>query len=115
MDTNPDVYIGKVAHGSYDNWCDGVGFVSDYDYCAGGCRYWDDFRNDDENSRWMPHNIKHVSEVTNDQVDRVYNYKYFNDPEEKKCAGDDSQCIGLDGPCGCWRNNHEFAAEVCDV
>ena len=34
----------QVAHGSYDNWCDGVGFVWDYDYCAGGCGYWDDFR-----------------------------------------------------------------------
>ena len=27
-------------------------------------------RNDDENSTWMPHNIKHVSEVTGDQVNR---------------------------------------------
>ena len=27
-------------------------------------------RNDDENSTWMPHNIKHVSEVTDDQVNR---------------------------------------------
>ena len=23
------------------------------DYCAGGCGYWDDFRNDDEDSRWL--------------------------------------------------------------
>jgi len=113
--TNPDVYIGKIAHGSYDNWCDGVGFVWEYDYCAGGCGYWDDFRNDNENSQWLPHNIKHVTEVTDDQVDRVNNYKYFDDPEKNNCAGSDSRCIGLDGPCGCWRNNHKFGADVCDV
>ena len=71
VQTNPDVWIGKVAHGSYDNWCDGHGFVWEGDYCAGGCGYWDDFRNDDENSRWFPTVIKHVSEVTDDQVNRL--------------------------------------------
>ena len=25
--TSPSVYVGKNAHGSYDNWCDGKGFV----------------------------------------------------------------------------------------
>ena len=73
VQTNPDVWIGKVAHGSYDNWCDGHGFVWEGDYCAGGCGYWDDFRNDDENSRWLPTVIKHVSEVTDDQVNRFEN------------------------------------------
>ena len=24
---SPSVYVGKNAHGSYDNWCDGRGFV----------------------------------------------------------------------------------------
>ena len=42
--TNPDVWVGKIAHGSYDIGCDGVGFVWNADYCAGGCGYWDDFR-----------------------------------------------------------------------
>ena len=27
-------------------------------------------RNDNENTRWLPHNIRHVSEVTGDQVNR---------------------------------------------
>ena len=37
-------WLFQIAHGSYDNWCDGHGFVWDFDYCAGGCGYWDDFR-----------------------------------------------------------------------
>jgi len=114
---HPDVWIGKIAHGSYDITCDGHGFVWEADYCAGGCGYWDDFRNDNENSRWMPHNIKHVSEVTDDQVNRrVNNYKYFDDPKKNKCEGFDYRCIGAEGPCGCWRNDHTFPADtICDV
>ena len=37
-----DTMIILYSH-SYP-WCDGHGFVWDYDYCAGGCGYWDDFR-----------------------------------------------------------------------
>ena len=54
MDPQPNVWVGKIAHGSYDNWCDGHGAVWEQDYCAGGCGYWDDFRNDNDNSRWRP-------------------------------------------------------------
>jgi len=112
----PDVYVGKIAHGSYDNWCDGVGFVWEGDYCAGGCGYWDDFRNDDQNSRWLPTNIKHVSEVTDDQVNRVNNYKYFDSLSKHGCEGSDWRCVGLEGPCGCWRSDHTFPADqICDL
>merc|ERR1719234_463446 len=115
VEASPDVFIGKIAHGSYDNWCDGHGFVWDYDYCAGGCGYWDDFRNDDEGIHWLPESVLQVSEVTDDQVSRVNDYKYFDDPEKNSCAGSDARCIGLDGPCGCWRGSHTFPAPVCDV
>ena len=29
MDPQPNVWVGKIAHGSYDNWCDGHGLVRD--------------------------------------------------------------------------------------
>ena len=80
-------------------------------------------------------NIKHVSEVTEDQVNRsgsghvwdshqllstlcyrVNNYKYFDDMIKNSCEGGDWRCIGAEGPCGCWRNDHTFPADtVCDV
>ena len=27
VDAQPNVWVGKIAHGSYDNWCDGHGLV----------------------------------------------------------------------------------------
>ena len=27
VDAKPNVWVGKIAHGSYDNWCDGHGLV----------------------------------------------------------------------------------------
>ena len=50
----PVVYIGKVAHGSYHEGCNGKcsfsslftkGCLGDVKYCQGGCGYWDDYRN----------------------------------------------------------------------
>ena len=109
-----DVWVGKVAHGSYDNWCDGHGAVWEQDYCAGGCGYWDDFRNDNDNSRWRPSHIKHVSEVTDSEVNRVKNIKHFDKADKNSCVGSNSRCV--DGPCGCWRNDHTFPADtICDV
>ena len=29
VDPQPNVWVGKIAHGSYDNWCDGHGLVRD--------------------------------------------------------------------------------------
>ena len=78
---HPNIYVGKNAHGSYDNWCDGVGFSWEQDFCAGGCLYWDGFRNDNSNSRWSPSNILHVSAVTGDVVNRITGVKYFNNPK----------------------------------
>ena len=47
---------------------------------------------------------------------RVNNYKYFDDPKKNKCEGFDYRCIGAEGPCGCWRNDHTFPADtICDV
>ena len=113
-DLHPNIYVGKNAHGSYDNWCDGVGFLWEQDYCAGGCLYWDDYRNDNENSRWTPHNILHVSEVSGAVANRIKGEKYFKDPKLNKCEGSDDRCVAFP-PCGCWRNNHEFPAPVCDA
>ena len=113
-DTHPNIYVGKNAHGSYDNWCDGKGFIWEQDYCQGGCLYWDDFRNDNENSRWTPTNIRHVSTVTGKVAERITGEKYFNDKRLHSCIGDDIRCAS-ESPCGCWRNNHVFPAPVCDV
>ena len=47
---------------------------------------------------------------------RVNNYKYFDDMIKNSCEGGDWRCIGAEGPCGCWRNDHTFPADtVCDV
>ncbi|XP_073232419.1 uncharacterized protein [Porites lutea] len=110
---SPSVYVGKNAHGSYDNWCDGRGFVWEQDYCAGGCGYWDDFRNDKKGRRWTPTNIKHVSEVTGRVANRIKDEKYFDDTRLNRCIGANSRCVK--GPCGCWRNNHTFPAPKCNV
>jgi hypothetical protein len=104
---HPDVYIGKNSHGSYDNWCDGKGAIWQQDYCAGSCGYWDDFRNS-KDAGWMPDNIKNLSDVTDNQVNRITGDKYFDNSKKNKCKGGDWRCVA--GPCGCWRNNHMFAA-----
>lgn len=45
------VHIGKVAHGAYHRGCTGGSFWNAFkpssgtEFCAGGCGYWDDFRN----------------------------------------------------------------------
>ena len=74
------------------------------------------FRNDETGIHWLPESILHVSEVTDDevtcengynscmyinliayfsyqlyQVNRVNNYKYFDDPEKNNCAGSDTR------------------------
>ena len=45
---HPDVYVGRVAHGHYDSWCDnadtGWSWWSNHNYCTGICGYWEDFR-----------------------------------------------------------------------
>jgi len=113
---NPDVYVGKVAHGHYDTWCQGSGgWWIDPNFCSGMCGYWEDFRNDNVNTRWMPHNIKHVSEVTDSQVNRVTQYKYFDNVAKNSCDGLPWRCVGALAFCACWRNNHIFYAPVCDV
>ena len=64
----------------------------------------------------MPENIQHVSTVTEDQVNRVNNYKYFDDLTKNGCEGYDFRCVGATGACGCWRHDHTFPANVvCDV
>ena len=49
----PIVFIGKVAHGSYHDYCNGRcswseffgdACIGSHRYCQGGCAYWDDFR-----------------------------------------------------------------------
>ena len=49
----PIVFIGKVAHGSYHDYCNGrcsweeffkYACIGSHRYCQGGCLYWDDFR-----------------------------------------------------------------------
>ena len=92
------------------------------------------FRNDNEQTRWLPTNIKHVSEVSRseDQVNRysynltmmvkanlsifrILEYKYFDEPYKHRCNGHSFRCIGALGFCACWRNNHTFPAPICDV
>ena len=64
----------------------------------------------------MPENIQHVSSVTEDQVNRVNNYKYFDDLTKNGCEGYDFRCVGATGACGCWRHDHTFPANVvCDI
>jgi len=113
----PDVYVGKVAHGHYDTWCDGSGMWPDPNFCTGVCGYWEDFRNDNEQTQWLPTNIKHVSEVSRseDQVNRILEYKYFDEAYKHSCNGHSFRCIGALGFCACWRSNHTFPAPVCDV
>ena len=49
-------------------------------------------------------------------VFRVNNYKYFDSLAKHSCEGGDWRCVGLDGPCGCWRHDHTFPADqICDV
>jgi len=108
---NPNVYVGKNAHGSYDNWCDGKGAVWQSDYCAGGCGYWEDFRND-QGTTWMPTNIKHINEIEPGHVkDAIMRQNYYWDSAEKhSCKGPDARLVTTSG---CWRNNHVFPAPIC--
>jgi len=116
---HPDVYVGRVAHGHYDSWCDnadtGWSWWSNHNYCTGICGYWEDFRLDNEQTRWMPTNIKHISEVKDDQVNRVTKYKYFDLEEKHSCDGVPWRCVGALTFCACWRNNHVFHAPICDI
>ena len=73
------------------------------------------FRLDNENTRWMPTNIRHISEVTEDQVNRVRKYKYFDLEEKHSCDGVPWRCVGALTFCACWRNNHIFRAPICDI
>ena len=52
-----DVYVGKIAHGSYHNTCCGGGCD---EYCHGGCEYFHDFRNPGRS--WRPTNLLEYSE-----------------------------------------------------
>ena len=93
------------------------------------------FRNDNEQTQWLPTNIKHVSEVSryDDQVNRyigmilsrdishnsnlirILEYKYFDEAHKHSCNGHRFRCIGALGFCACWRNNHTFPAPVCNI
>jgi len=111
---NPWIFVGKVAHGSYDVWCDGsIKRWLGTHGCSGGCGYWEDYRNVKEGKSviWKPHNIKHISEVKGTVSKRVTGEKYFNDPKLNKCNGPNARLVGTSG---CWRNNHVFPAPVCD-
>ena len=98
QDTHPNIYIGKIGHGSYDNSCNGLFWSASY--CQGGCS----FRND---------NIQHVSTVTGEVAKRITGEKYFNNADLNKCKGSNFKCPL--GTCGCWRNNHVFNAPLCEL
>ena len=57
-DTHPNIYVGKIGHGSNDNSFNGLFWSASY--CKGECSYWDDFRNDNVQTRWTPNNIQGV-------------------------------------------------------
>jgi len=105
-----NVWVGKVGHGSYHNWCDGVGFVWEADYCAGGCGYWEDFRNDKDEGgiQWKPTNLIPLDEakkIVGPIGDRVKNEDYCDIAE---CEGADARLVGTSG---CWQNNYPFQAD----
>ncbi|KAK3738446.1 hypothetical protein QZH41_017081 [Actinostola sp. cb2023] len=117
----PSVYIGRTAHGCYDNWCaeeicDNRERVRHHDrysnHFPGGCGYWDDSRDDNGGRHWFPWNFAHVSVVTGKVAKRIKEEKYFLNPQLNSCFGDDSRCVL--GTCGCWRNNHVFPAPFCN-
>ena len=69
---NPEVWVGKTSHGSYDTGCDGKSWWKplSVEFCQGGCGYWDDFRNANSRTEWFPTNIQALSEVSGEEVTR---------------------------------------------
>jgi hypothetical protein len=99
----PDVYVGKIGHGSYHNWCDGVGLIWEADYCQGGCGYWDDFRNDINGIQWKPTNLIPLDEakkIEGSIGDRVKNEDYA---DLEACEGSFDRVLTT---AGCWQNNY---------
>ena len=97
-----NVWVGKIGHGSYHNWCDGWGFLWEADYCMGGCGYWDDFRNDTYGIQWKPTNLIPLDEAKNIAGpigDRVKNEDYCDIPS---CEGSSDRVLTT---AGCWQNN----------
>jgi len=112
----PWIFVGKSAHGSYDTWCKTqILKPLNPNSCVGGCGYWEDFRNPGSKGKiWSPHNIRHISTITsgNSNVSsRVSGEKYFANKKLNKCNGSSGRLVGTSG---CWRNNHEFPAPVCN-
>ncbi len=104
----PVVYIGKVAHGSYHNGCNGrcsfseffsKGCLGSVDYCQGGCGYWDDFRNNNNGitiSRARIYDLQPGANI--DGIDRP-DREICSQPE---CKGSRSRILTT---AGCWQNN----------
>ena len=69
---NPEVWVGKISHGSYDTGCDGKlsWKLLSIEYCQGGCGYWDDFRNANPKTEWLPTNIQALSKISGEDVTR---------------------------------------------
>ncbi len=101
----PIVYIGKVAHGSYHHRCDGkcsfreflkYGCTGTVNYCAGGCGYWEDFRNPGPTLK----NVKVVDLRPGKTI------RGIKRPDRDVCSL--SSCKGprarLVGTSGCWQN-----------
>lgn len=102
---NINVWIGKIGHGSYHNWCDGKGFLWEKDYCMGGCGYWDDFRNDKKGVRWKPTNLRPLNEakrIPGAIGKRVKNEDYC---AKGACKGKKARVLTTSG---CWQNNATF-------
>ncbi|MFC1569986.1 hypothetical protein ACFL4L_07105, partial [bacterium] len=108
-----NVWVGKIAHGSYHTWCKGTSLdLSSPNYCQGGCLYWDDFRNDENGIQWIPTNL-----IPLDEVGSIGNAKknddYCNIPN---CEGKNYRGAEItieDGdikavPFGCWQNNYHL-------
>lgn len=96
--SRPKAWIGKIAHGSYHNWCDGHGASWEADYCPGGCGYWNDFRNHNSNS------VKSDTVAYDLLPGQTING--ITRPDREICTDD---CEGRDarlvGTSGCWQNH----------
>ena len=97
----PVVYVGKVGHGSYHNSCNGKQWYASWkvSYCAGGCGYWDDFRNPGET----------LSSGTLTDLQKGQTIDGIARPDREICESDLGTCHGAHNrvlhTSGCWQDN----------
>ena len=92
------VYVGRIAHGSYHEGCNGNFFKGKcMSYCPGGCGYWDDRRDNNGRYRLRSRNLKKLSDVTGKVARDGGNYC-----TERNCNGKNKRDLYTSG---CWQNN----------